>query len=842
MATVHPPRTPESDPDAGPGGIAGRPGVEDAADAVRAPVPGQRPQRAPAEDAAPPSPVREDGGAENSRTPGTHKAPAGTGIDGAGGQPAGEPLRPDPASATDGTAGPRTTTEADGARGDTDTAGPPDAGAPAADRSTASGATAAGMSAGATAAATSAGAAGARATAGVTGGGAVADLVEGSAAAAAAGTAGVTEAVGGHATSRAREAGEAGGVRAAVGTAGTDKDAGIAQAAGEPVPGLPGAGAAAGTRSPEAVPWWRRIGEARSRPLFVVGAATAAAAVLHLLWLWFLASGGGDLAAQDAWAEFAGEHPGSAYNLAWYGGMHPVSYSVISPYLMAVLGVRSTLILAGVLSAGLLALLLARTVPHPLVPSLWGAFALVCNAASGRVTFALGIFFGLGAVAVVWTWPARWRGGRASRTARWLRAVLAILLAALATAASPVAGLFLEVVAASLLLARRPAAMFAVAVPPPLVVACSALLFPFTGVQPMPFVSLIFPVLGAVAVTLLVPRSWTAVRVGGAIYALGIVLTWAIPSQVGSNVERLGLLFAAVALLAAAPLVVGRNPAAWKSRKGLAMVLALVVTMGWQVAKPTWDVLHTTPDTDWNRELKPLVQQLRKVHADRARVEVVPVNSHREASALAPYVNLARGWNRQADLERNPLFYEEDLSPERYHAWLRRWAVHYVVLPADPPDIAGGVAEARLVGQGQPYLEEIWSDSSWRLFRVKDAVPLVGASATVERADAESVTVRVGKSGRVLVRVPYSPWLGLVDADGDRVAPPDRDDENVNGCLREAEPTFGGPPPEGKDEPVLDTWTVLDAPRAGVYRIAAPYKLPRGTPCPDERGAEDSQD
>ncbi|MFE9389742.1 MFS transporter [Streptomyces sp. NPDC006784] len=586
----------------------------------------------------------------------------------------------------------------------------------------------------------------------------------------------------------------------------------------------------------------KRRREAVTRPLPVVGITLAVAVVLHLLWLWFLASGGGDLAAQDAWAEFAGEHPGSAYNLAWYGGLHPFSYSVISPYLMAVIGVRTTLMVSGVLSAGLLSLLLARTVPRPLVPSLWGAFAFACNAASGRVTFALGVLFGLGAVAVVWTWPARWRGGRASRLARYTRAALAVLLAALATAASPVAGLFLEVVAASLLLARRPAAMFAVALPPPAVVACSALLFPFTGVQPMPFVSLIFPVLGAVAVVLLVPRTWTAVRVGGAIYTLGIVLTWAIPSQVGSNVERLGLLFGGVALLAAVPIVVGRGWQPWKSRRGLAMALALLVTFGWQIGKPTWDVLHTTPDTDWSRELKPLLTQLRKADADRARVEVVPVNSHREASALAPYVNLARGWNRQADLERNPLFYEEDLSPERYHAWLRRWAVHYVVLPADPPDIAGGVAEAKLVGEGQPYLKEIWSDDSWRLFRVKDPVPLVDASASVERADAESVTVRVRESGRVLVRVPYSPWLGLVDADGDRVAPPSHDGENLNGCLRKAEPTFGGPPPEGRDKPVLDTWTVLDAPRPGVYRIAAPYKLPRGTPCPENEDGGDSDD
>lgn len=47
------------------------------------------------------------------------------------------------------------------------------------------------------------------------------------------------------------------------------------------------------------------------------------AAVVHLVWFFFLANSGGDIAAQDAWAEFVGRHPDSAYNLAWYGGMHP---------------------------------------------------------------------------------------------------------------------------------------------------------------------------------------------------------------------------------------------------------------------------------------------------------------------------------------------------------------------------------------------------------------------------------------------------------------------------------------------------------------------------------------
>ncbi|WP_245997674.1 MFS transporter [Streptomyces armeniacus] len=567
---------------------------------------------------------------------------------------------------------------------------------------------------------------------------------------------------------------------------------------------------------------------------YPVWAAMLLASVLHILWLWLIASGGGDLAAQDAWAEFVGRHPDSAYNLAWYGGMHPVSYSVISPYLMAVFGVRPMLILSGVLSAGVLALILVRSraVARPMAPALCGAVAFACNAASGRVTFAMGTLFALAAVAVVWACPHRWRHYRKTRGA------LAVLMSVLATAGSPVSGLFLMVVGAALVLSRRRAAAAAIGLPPPMVVGASALLFPFTGEMPMPWWSAVFPLVSSVSVRLLAPPGWRVVRRGAEVYTLGILATWVVPSQVGANVERLGLMFGVVALVALLPQITRR------SRRWVALVTALVVVGGWQVIKPTYDVVHTTPAASWAHDLAPLVHQLDEVDADRGRVEVVPVSSHREASAFAPYVNLARGWNRQADTERNPLFYEGgELNDETYHQWLRRWAVRYVVLSSDEPDIAAK-DEARLVRSKPHYLRKIWSDENWELYRVADPVPLAAPPAHDSRAEAGGVTVEVRAPGEVLVRVPWSPWLGLVNKDGERIKPPGRPSSNRNGCLRPAEPMSSEPssetpePAKGEgdeedDEPPKDEWTVLDAPRAGTYRLAAPYRLPRGTPCPD---------
>ncbi|KAB2591370.1 MFS transporter [Streptomyces arboris] len=597
---------------------------------------------------------------------------------------------------------------------------------------------------------------------------------------------------------------------------------------GAPEPGAPESGTPEPSATSESAAPELPVTRARRLLRHPVTIATAAAAVTHVLWFLFFANSGGDIAAQDAWAEFVGRHPGTAYNLAWYGGMHPVSYSVVSPYLMSVLGVRSTMMIVGTVSAALTALILVRVraVRNPLACSLAGVFAYLCNALSGRVTFGLGMMFAVGAVAAVFCWPHRWR------YKRWAKAAVAAPLAALATASSPVAGLFLGVVAAALFLHKRRPGAYAIGLAPVAVVALSSLLFPFSGTQPMSLGTVSLPFLFSVLVFVLVPRDWSTVRTAAAVYGFGTVLTYFVDSQIGSNVTRMAMLFAGIVLLAALPYTVPR------SRRWYALVLAFAGLNFWIGFKGVDDIVRTTPDASWARSLAPLVNQLQQVGAERGRVEVVPASSHREASALATY-NLARGWNRQADMKRNPLFYDDTLDAVNYRQWLDRWAVHYVVLPTGRPD-GGAERETELVGKGLSYLREIWSDQNWKLYRVLEPTPLADPPATVEKAGANELTIRVESAGRVLIRIPHSRWLAVVDEQGKGVERPQETEEsklrtqedetapktfdNLHGCLNKI-----------VDEgPYGDEWTELLAPKPGVYRLAAPYQLQPGTPCPEE--------
>ena len=561
------------------------------------------------------------------------------------------------------------------------------------------------------------------------------------------------------------------------------------------------------------------------RPLGTIATVTAVGLLLHLVWFRFLAGSGGDLAAQDAWSGFALAHPSSAYDFAWYGGMQPASYSLISPYVMALIGVRETMVLAGTVSTGLGTLLLTQTpaVARPGRAGVYVAAALTGNAVSGRVTFGLGITFGLAAMAVVFAWPAR------SRTpgVQWLRGGLAGLLAALAAAASPVAGLFLGLVAAALWLRRRRRAALALGATPALVVGGTALLFPFHGVQPFHLGTALLPVLLALACWFVLPRRWRLVRVCSLVYAAAVLLLWLVPSPVGTNVVRMALLFAGVVLVAAT------SGAWWTSavsrwlgrRVGLAALVGVIATATiWQGVIARKDVIGAATAASIDSDVQGLVAQLDARGATMGRVEVVPSRSHREASALAPYVNLARGWNRQADVVRNPLFYrtQSPFDGADYEQWLRRWAVRFVVLPVSTPDYAA-LREAHLVRSGLPFLHEVWSDPTWTLYEFDSPAPMVSAPATLRYWDATGMTIDMPEAGSVVLRIAWSPWLALVDDQGRKV-PPAVDGDS---CL--------DPQPATAARPVQ--WVVLRAATPGTYRIAAPYELPRGSGCPEPSGA-----
>jgi hypothetical protein len=141
---------------------------------------------------------------------------------------------------------------------------------------------------------------------------------------------------------------------------------------------------------------------------------------------------------------------------------------------------------------------------------------------------------------------------------------------------------------------------------------------------------------------------------------------------------------------------------------------------------------------------------------------VVPVRDHGEAAFVAPVVPLARGWSRQIDTDRNPLFYEGVLGSREYAAWLRDNAVDTVALARTAPVDFAGAAERVLLRRGRvPGLERVWEDEHWTVWRLEPAAALAEPPAQVVDTDRVSVTVRSGRPGSGRLAVRWSRWLSV---------------------------------------------------------------------------------
>ncbi|MDX5457632.1 hypothetical protein [Micromonospora tulbaghiae] len=524
----------------------------------------------------------------------------------------------------------------------------------------------------------------------------------------------------------------------------------------------------------------------------VVAVSAVSALVLAVLYL-ALPATGSDLSAQVARAGFFAEHGAALVDLRWYGGVHPWGYSLVSPPLMALLGVRVTGALALLASATAFAALLVRTrVPRPLLGSLVGVVTIAGNLVSGRVTYALGVAFGLAALLAL-TIPARRTRlaadadaagepadpgvagagpvgpGAPGRGRSVWAAVAAGAAALLASAASPVAGLFVGLAGVALLLTRRYADGLLLAVPAAAPLAVTGLLFGEGGWMNISTVDTVHAVVTSLVVAALV--AYRPVRVGALLSAAGVLASALLHTPVGLNATRLVVMFALPVLAAAAtlpaPLSDRLRATGRRSRVvgavGLAALLAVVCW--WQPPVVTADLRSADDPTADPAYFTPLRAELAR-RGLTGRVEVPPTRNYWEAAHMGD-VPLARGWLRQADIDRNALFFTTvpgadgtgvPLTPITYRDWLADNAVQYVAVP-DAEFSWVGASEAKLVETGQPYLTEVWSDRHWKLYAVAEPTPLVGAPGELVRQDGASITFRAPAAGPIPIRVRHDRWL-----------------------------------------------------------------------------------
>ncbi|MDP9240126.1 MAG: hypothetical protein M3O55_05720, partial [Actinomycetota bacterium] len=246
------------------------------------------------------------------------------------------------------------------------------------------------------------------------------------------------------------------------------------------------------------------------RPVVVAGVAATVLASIYLA----APVAGTDLSAQVARADFVRLYGLRPVDYGWYGGVFPYGYSLLTGPLDAVVGARLVGAIAVVVGAVAFTDLLTRTrVRRPLLGGLLGAVSLFFNVVSGRITFAVGLAFGLVALAVL---------GR-GLAAGMRRTAGVAFLALLTAAASPVAGVFVVIAGAALIIAgrRRDGALLIGGAIGPLLVA--ALVFSDGGVSPFSAQQARIFVVLAVAVAVLVPARYRAVQVGAALTAVAVL-------------------------------------------------------------------------------------------------------------------------------------------------------------------------------------------------------------------------------------------------------------------------------------------------------------------------------
>jgi len=470
-------------------------------------------------------------------------------------------------------------------------------------------------------------------------------------------------------------------------------------------------------------------------------APLATVTVLTLAWL-LAPPMGTDLAAQVARADFFARYGWTPIDFGWYGGVSPFGYSLLSPPLMASLGggiagAKLLGALAGLASTlGVTVLLRRSGAARPVIAGVLAAGCMVGNLVSGRVTFALGVAFGVLALVLV-TPPRPYR-------------VAVALAAAAATASSPVVGLFVGVAAVAWWGSgwrdhRRRADGVALLLGTCPLLLVMVVMFGAGGVMNISGVDAVRGMAACLLVALAARRR--PIQVAAAICGAGVAAAYLVPTPVGLNVLRLPMLFAIPCVVAYSP------PWRWSRAlvPGFGVLLALTLP---PVSVPD---LRAAGDPAAAPSYFTSLRTGVAAAAPVGRIEVVPLANYWDSAYFPATAPLARGWLRQADIDRNGLFFDGRLTADTYYRWLLENAVSLVAVSTAEPSWVGR-AEKRLINAGLPYLIEQWHDDQWTVYLVAGSTPLV---AGLTRSDQRSLEFAAPTAGDISVRVRWSPWLRL---------------------------------------------------------------------------------
>jgi hypothetical protein len=436
----------------------------------------------------------------------------------------------------------------------------------------------------------------------------------------------------------------------------------------------------------------------------------------------------------------------------WYSGTYPLaSYSLLYYLPAALVGNLPLVFAAAVASTVLFSSLALRE---------WGRAALWPSRIFG-VLAAAPLFTGL------YAYTLGFAAMLATLKLLQLRRLwLAGIVAAVTVGFSPLAFAFLCLIVGSYAISRRRIARrslwFGVALGLAAGIEVLALiLFPGAGSGVYPFHWIDFvAVLGVTTLGLLVARRARGAGPLVAFYALwglGSVVVYIVPTPLGDNWTRLSAFVFPVMLLTA-------SLAGFRPRR--LVVLALAAAFAFNLVPYALLVpSRLGNDTQQASFWRPALGFLRQHDRPGYRVEVVPTAEHWEAYWIPKSgFPLARGWYRQLDVADNPALYTNHLDAAAYRSWLRSAAVRYVLLSTTAPlDWEGGPQEARLLRSPASGLRAVFRSRDWTVYELPHATPLLTgpASPVITSFGHTAIRGRVFAAGRYLVRAHYSPYLRL---------------------------------------------------------------------------------